>query len=491
MVRNAVTRVETALVILVIILAIVAGAGFWQAATVTPTTETITRTETRTVTQTQTLTQIQTVTTTIAPGAAVTVTQTVTAPPTTVTVTAAPITTTVTQTVTAAPVTTTVTVTATPTPPKPIRIGLVLPLTGAAAPMGEPALKGGQLYAHIVNEVWGGIATLGGAKIELVVADTTTDPKVAASETERLITKENVIAIVGAFRSADTLPATEVAERYGVPWMVYAGHPLITARGFQYVFRAHAGVVPTTNWAVDVVKIMGHSTIAVLCENTAMGQSMYDMSLKRAGELGISVVLKELYSAGAPDLSPMLLKVKAAKPDVIVAGSYLTDALLIMRQMRELDVNVKAVVFIGGAIPPDTFLELGGRDVEYTMITAVWSPDSPRPASKYFVEMWKKLYGEGTRPDQQAAQVYEAMDVLVNAIMRAGSTDPKAIHDALTKTELISISGPVEFDATGENKYGYPNVHIIQVQKGEWVTVLPKEAATAAIIPVMPPWSAR
>jgi branched-chain amino acid transport system substrate-binding protein len=482
---SAITKLETGLVIVVIILAVVAGVGYWQAATVAPATTTVTSVQTKATTVTQTMTT----TVSLAPGATetVTVTQPVT---TTATVTA---TKTVTQPVTTtATATVTQTVTAAPKPPEPIKIGLVLPLTGAAAPMGQPALKGGQLYADIVNNVWGGIPTLGGAKIELVVADTTTDPKVAASETERLILKENVVALIGCFRSADTLPATEVAERYKVPWMVYAGHPLITARGFKYVFRAHPGVVPTTIWAVDLVKkIMGYNTAAVLCENSAMGQSMYNMSLGRAKEVGLTVVHSELYSAAATDLSPMLLKVKAAKPDAIIAGSYLTDAVLIMKQMRELDVNVKAVVFIGGAIPPDTLLELGGKDVEYVFITAMWSPDSKRPSSQYFVEMWKKKYGADTRPDQQAEQVYEAMDVLVNAIMRAGSRDRDAIREALTKTELISVAGPIEFDEKGENKYGYANVHIVQVQGGKWVTILPKEAATATIIAEMPPWSAR
>jgi len=477
----AITKVETGLVILVIILAVVAGVGYWQAATVAPVTTTVTSVQTRTATVTQTMTT----TVSLAPGATATVT--VTQPVTT--------TATVTQTVTQ-PVTTTATVTQTVTatakPPEPIKIGVLFPLTGAAAPMGEGHVKGIQVYADIVNNVWGGIPTLGGAKIELVIADTTTDPKVAASEAERLITKEKVVAILGAYRSADTLPASEVAERYGIPFVASAGHPLITGRGFKYVFRAHPPVVPTTNWAVDLVKnVLGYSTAAVLCENSAMGQSMYNMSLARAKALGLTIVHSELYSSAAPDLSPMLLKVKAAKPDAIIAGSYLTDAVLMVKQLREYDVNVKAVVFIGGGVPPEKFLELAGKDGEYVIITGLWNSDSKRPSSIEFIDAWKKKFGAESLPDQMAAEAYESAVVLVDAIMRARSTDPKAIRDALAKTQLISISGPIEFDERGENKYGYANTHILQVQGGKWVTVLPAEAATATLIAPMPPWSAR
>ncbi len=475
---SAVTKLESGLVAVVIILAIVAGIGYWQAATVAPVTTT--------VTSTQTVTQ----TTTLAQGATATVTETITQPPTTVTATVTqPVTTTLTTTITHP---TTVTITATPKPPEPIKIGVLFPLTGAAAPMGEGHVKGIQLAADIVNNVWGGIPTLGGAKIELVIADTTTDPKVAASEAERLITKEKVVGILGAYRSADTLPATEVAERYGIPFVVSAGHPMITGRGFKYVFRAHPPVVPTTNWAVDLVKnVMGYGTAAVLCENSAMGQSMYSMALSRAKEVGLTIVHNELYSSAAPDLSPMLLKVKAAKPDAIIAGSYLTDAVLMVKQMREYDVNVKAIVFIGGGVPPEKFLELAGKDAEYVIITGLWNYDSKRPASIEFINAWQAKYGVGSLPDQMASEGYESAVVLFDAIMRARSTDPKAIRDALTKTQLISISGPIEFDERGENKYGYTNTHILQVQGGKWVTALPAEAATATLITPMPPWSAR
>jgi branched-chain amino acid transport system substrate-binding protein len=358
--------------------------------------------------------------------------------------------------------------------------------------MGEGHVKGVQVYADIVNNVWGGIPTLGGAKIELVIADTATDPKVAASEAERLITKEKVVAILGCYRSADTLPASEVAERYGIPFVATAGHPLITARGFKYVFRAHPAVVPTTIWAVDLVKkVLGYSTAAVLCENSAMGQSMYNMSMARAKEVGLTIVHSELYDSKAPDLSPMLLKVKAAKPDAIIAGSYLTDAVLMVKQMREYDVNVKAIIFIGGGVPPEKFLELAGKDAEYVIITGLWNYDSKRPASIEFIQAWQRRFGPESLPDQMAAEAYESAVVLIDAIMRARSTDPKAIRDALAKTQLISISGPIEFDERGENKYGYANTHILQVQGGKWVTVLPEEAATAKLIAPMPPWSAR
>ncbi|WP_020203495.1 ABC transporter substrate-binding protein, partial [Cupriavidus sp. WS] len=120
---------------------------------------------------------------------------------------------------------------------KEIPIGFVLPLSGGAATIGNQTKQGAEIAAEQINQA-GGIRSLGGAKLKLIFADSQSKPDVGVAETERLIQRENVPLIVGAYNSAVTFPATEVAERYKVPWVVTgAVKDEITERGFKYVFR--------------------------------------------------------------------------------------------------------------------------------------------------------------------------------------------------------------------------------------------------------------
>jgi branched-chain amino acid transport system substrate-binding protein len=397
---------------------------------------------------------------------------------------------TVTKTVTPPPVTVTKTVTVTPTPVvKEIKIGTIWPLTGPLAPSGEKHLRGTELRVKEVNEA-GGIKSLGGAKIKLVVADSQNDPKLAASETERLITTEGIVGFIGCYTSGTTLPATEVTERYGIPAAICAGSPKITGRGFKYVFRAHAEVFKTARVSFKFLKEIGVKTAAIVMDHGAYGTISAKVCKALAPKFGIDIIYDELFPTGTTDLSPTLLKVKEKNPDAVLAVAYITDALLMMRQMRELDVNVKALIAPGGAGFNDlTFIKEGGKLAEYVLIGIYWSPDAGWPNNAEFVRHYTEVYKEP--PDPLAEEAYEAAYVLLDAIERAGSTDPKKIRDALVETDTIWVAGPIKFSRPGEGflldpmleKMGikeqigeniYDNVVVVQVQDGKFVTVWPE-----------------
>jgi len=369
-----------------------------------------------------------------------------------------------------------------------VKIGLVFPLTGPSATSGELHVRGSQLRADEVNAA-GGIKSLGGAKVVLVKADNQGDPKISASETERLIVMEKVVAFVGSYTTATTIPSTEVSERYKIPYVATTGAPQLTTRGFKYVFRAHSEVVKTADISIsflkDVVKV---ETVALIMENSGYGVASSKVSEAKAKQAGMKVVLSELFPPGSTDLSSIILKVKNANPDAILWVGYISDSLLLMRQMRELNVNVKAIIAPGGAgFNDNEFIRQGKNDAEYCYVGIYWSPDAKWPGNEAFVKHYKEAYG--TDADPLAEEAYEAMSVLLNAIERAGSTDPTKIRDSLSKTDMIWVAGPIKFDETGENIY--KNVVVVQIQQGKIVTVWPQQAAVAKPILPMPIWDAR
>ncbi|MEM1537414.1 MAG: ABC transporter substrate-binding protein [Candidatus Nezhaarchaeales archaeon] len=404
-------------------------------------------------------------------------------------------------------------------PPRPVveevKIGTVWPLSGPLAPSGEKHLRGVQLRVEEVNRA-GGIKSLGGAKVKLVVADNQDDPKLSASETERLITVEKIVGFIGCYTSGSTLPATEVTERYGIPAVVCAGSPAITGRGFKYVFRAHSEVFKTAKVSFEFLKQIGVKTAAIVMDHGAYGTTSKRVCEALAPRYGIEIVHSELFPTGTTDLSPTLLKVKEKAPDALIAVAYITDALLMMRQMREYDVNVKVLIAPGGAGFNDlTFIKEGGKLAEYVLIGIYWSPDAGWPHNAEFVKHYTEVYKEP--PDALAEEAYEAAYVLLDAIERAGSTDPSKIREALVATDTIWIAGPIKFSKPGEKflldpmlkdmkieeqagENVYDNVVVVQIQDGKFVTVWPesttwkgqtiKIASAKPRIP-MPTWKER
>ncbi len=369
-----------------------------------------------------------------------------------------------------------------------VKIGVVFPLTGPSASSGLLHVRGSELRAEEVNAA-GGIKSLGGAKVVLVRADNQGDPKISASETERLIVMEKVVAFVGAYTTATTIPSTEVSERYKIPYVATTGAPQLTTRGFKYVFRAHSEVVKTADISVSFLKeAVKVETVALIMENSGYGVASSQVCEAKAKQAGMKVVLTELFPSGSTDLSPIILKVKDAKPDAILWVGYISDSLLMMRQMRELNVNVKAIIAPGGAGFNDMeFIRQGRTDAEYCFVGIYWSPDAKYPGNEAFVTHYKQKYG--TDADPLAEEAYEAMSVLLDAIERAGSIDPTKIRDSLSKTDMTWVAGPIKFDETGENIY--KNVVVIQIQRGKIVTVWPEKAAVAKPIVPMPAWNER
>lgn len=389
---------------------------------------------------------------------------------------------------------------------EPIKIGTIYPMSGSLALLGEESWRGAEV-ARIEQNKKGGI---GGRQIEFVKADAP-DANAAVSEANRLISSEKLQILTGSYSSTLSQAATEVAERNKVIYWEMGGiSDPITERGFQYLFRicpmgSAFGIIaanftkevlaPKLGLAPDQLKV------AVVHEDALYGTTVGTNAEKRVKEIGLGFVGREPYSAKATDLSSLILKLKAAQPDVLIATSYIQDLLLFWKQARELDFNVKAAIGTGAGYALTDFAKGMGDDVNGIFnvdFTQYDVSEKYAPGMKEFIEMYKAAFNEPPRSGHSLANYMGGL-VLWQVIEKAGGTDPEAVRKAALTIDIqpgttatgwgVKFNGPEEKHA-GQNMRAEPLV--MQWQKGSQLTVSPKDAASAELTLVpWPKWSER
>jgi len=381
---------------------------------------------------------------------------------------------------------------------KVVKLGLVLPLTGQAAPVGEFVKMGNELAVEEINAA-GGIKSLGGAKLQLIIADHQMKPEVGIAQAERLVKEEKVAALLGGYMSAVIYTSSQVGEKYKVPFIVQGGTSNnICERGFKYVFRA---IPNSTVYALDILhplKDISKGTsrevkrIGLTYEMTSYGKSNAEAIRGGVAPLGMEIVADLPYPPQTTDFSLSVSKLKAANPDAVICVPYVTDAVMLVKTMKEMDFNTGGVIGTGGFLDP-TFTEMLGKMADYIFQVAYMSENMKLPSAIKFHQNMMKKYGKPATGD--AAYSYTGMYILRDAIEKAGSLEGTKIRDALASLDephppwaICSITG-VKFDEKGENIYA--RLCTSQYLKGQWWTVWkPEVAKTTAVWPV-PKWSER
>jgi len=363
-----------------------------------------------------------------------------------------------------------------------------LPLTGKQAKFGEIMKRSYEMAAEEINAK-GGVK---GKKLALSFEDSSGKPETARAIVEKLIDVKKQPFIVGEYTSACAKAVAAVAEERKTPYLVVASaDDAITKQNYKYVFRQNQVNDHYADAFVSFLKeVVKPKTIAVLYESSAFGTSGADAMDRDAKKIGAEVVLKEKFETGAIDFKPLLSKVKAAQPDVIYTVSYANEAQLIMKQIKELRLDAK--LFSGGAagfaIPE--FID-GAKDAaEYVVSATLWTPQLKYPGAKEFAEKYKTKYGD--YPSYHGASAYAAIYVTADALGRAKNWTQDGIRDALKATNLKTAFGPVKF----EDKEGYQNQNFtetlaIQVIKGEFQTIWPKNHASMQYVFPVPSWKER
>lgn len=320
-----------------------------------------------------------------------------------------------------------------------VRIGFLGALTGDVAMFGKPTLDGMRMAAEEVNAA-GGVL---GKKIEIVESDNRGDKQEGAAVTQKLISRDGVIAIVGDPTTGITKVAAPIAQKSQVVILsAGATGPGVVEIG-DFVFR---------NTLLDSVAIpacidyfatdLGYRKVAVVTsDNNDYSVGLSQTFRDAARGKGIEIVADEKIKDGDKDFSAQITNIKAKKPDVIFFSGYYTEAALIMKEARKQ--GLKANMFGGDGLFSPKLIELGGDAVEGTMAALGFSPEQASPVTARFVESYRKKFG-GKDPGLFEAQGYDGVMMLVDAMKRANSTDPKVFKSALAQTKNFEgVSGTI------------------------------------------------
>ena len=373
-----------------------------------------------------------------------------------------------------------------------VKVGVLLPLTGSQAKFGEIEKRSYEMAAEEINAKGG----VNGKKIELLFEDDTGKPDVGRSGVEKLISREKVPVITGGYSSSVTAAAAPVAQQFKVPFVICTGSADdITEKGYDYIFRINPPASEYPNAVKSFLQEVGKDvkTVALLYENSAFGQSSSKSFEEDAKELGLKILVKEGYQAGAIDFKPILTKVKAANPDMIYMVSYVMDASLLMRQSKELHINPKMFVGGGAGFTLPEFAKSAGDAADGVYSATLWVETLPFPGAKEYFNKFRKKYGSET--EYHGAEAYAAMYVVADALKRAKSSStptPKDVRDALAKTDMKTAFGPVKFVSYGKKtQQNKLDTYMVQWQKGELEAVWPKGVATKKYIYPTPHWDKR
>ena len=369
-----------------------------------------------------------------------------------------------------------------------IRFGASLSLTGGTSVEGKRVKDGYDFYAKLANER-GGI-DVGGKKykVEIKYYDDESNAQRATTLVERLIVEDKVNFVAGPYGSGSTFPASSVAEKYKIPMVIAHGaSTTIYDRGYKHIFAVLNSVDQYTINIVKMAAERGAKTIALVSENALFPKLGIDGAAVQAKDAGLQVVYKEYYPSKTTDLSAMLSAAWAQKPDVIIAGGYSADMMLLARQATELGVKPKMLGFLLGPTLPG-FVSSLGASAEHTLEPVQWAAHMPWKDELFgitateYATRFKQEYGY--EPDYHPPQSTAALEVYHRAIQKTGSLDPAKVRDAIAATDMMTAYGRIRFNDKGQNVA--KGMGVIQIQGGQPKVVYPVEFKEADLIYPIP-----
>ena len=297
------------------------------------------------------------------------------------------------------------------------------------------------------------------------------------SALEKLATRDNVAAVVGPYPSSSANAIARLAERYKLPLLVpAASKEEITRQNYQWVFRLNAPTNVYSQVVLDAALSLGPSkTLALIFENTDFGTSAAATARAYAPKKDLTIVSDESYSKGSPDYRSMLSQVKAKNPDLIFMVSYVADAILLMRQAREIGLNPHA--FLGGGAGFTTPQFAAEKDVSGgVMASTQWTEDAGWPGAREWAARYKARFGKDAT--YHAACGYESLRIMGELVAKAGG-DHEKVREGLRAGAWDGIMGKVKFeDYDGyQNQNNHPML-VQQIQDGKFLTVFPTQFAS-------------
>lgn len=405
-----------------------------------------------------------------------------------------------------------------------IHVGVVEPVSGAQAPLGQAEYDGIQMAVEMINENGG---VMGKYPITFDFADSQSDPATGASEAERLITSKGVPVLMGSYSSAIAAAISEVAERNKVVlWEMSGAADDLLQKGYQWTFRNEANA---SAWGAESVEfIMGNDaqiqeklgksakdlTVAIVHEDGPYGTAVADGNRATAEKYNLNVAVDEAYSAKSVDLSSIIMKVKAANPDVLLLTGYVNDGIMFNRQAKELGFKVPILITHSGGHSVQAFVDGVGADADF-MLTVDPVPVNANPAGfsaenaallEEFVTRWTAKFGVPPYHHVEYRQFAQTMlffnEIVPAAIEASGEFTAQSVADAIRAADIApedSLMGTGAKFSTPEEPWTDPwlgNKHtgqnfkarafINQYFDGTLVTVWPESLAKEEAVLFLP-----
>jgi branched-chain amino acid transport system substrate-binding protein len=395
---------------------------------------------------------------------------------------------------------------------KEIKIGFIYDVTGPFAGGGsEPAQIGTKAAVDMFNEK-GGVM---GYKINAIFADAQSKVDVAINEMTRLVDQEKVDIVAGVYSSAQCVPMVQqIDQRKKFLWLnVCIATAVFKDRKLNYVFRPQAHSDQFGAWSCDYIHAYAKSKfgvepknlrVAIIHEDGPYGVGVAAGNEAQCKKQGLNIVLKEGYSASAPDLSSLVTKLRRARPDVLLHTGYNPDITLFLRQSKEQGFKVKAIIGHGaGHSQIDKLTQSFGKDVNYfhtidPAASQMLDPKTLKPGvwdmTQQMVKRYQAVKGPGELPPHVSMGFNNTWillnDVLPRAIKKYGGFDAESLRKAALETD-IPVGGtmqgygvkfyPPGHQLAGQNERAFPVV--IQFVEGKGRIVWPKEIASDAVLP--------
>ena len=375
-----------------------------------------------------------------------------------------------------------------------VKVGVIDAFSGFLAKTCGWNKKAYQMAEDEMNQA-GGIKSLGGAKLKLIFRDSEGKAQVGMAVAEKLC-NEGVTALVGCYQSDVTYSTTQVAEKYKVPQLVPVGvADEITERGFKYTFRHNVKGSWLSRDALEFLEYIGNKTgvkpktAVIIGNNTSYPQTTAKAYNEYAKKTGVVKIVGEFsYPMRTSDLSTEISKIKALKPDVVLSTCYLPDGILVVRTMKEMDLNVMGHLMIGGPLEVEFAQTLGQLAENMLTVCGGWNQDVKIPGAKELNERFKKRYGINMSAIHMMC--YGTIYCLKEALELAGSADREKLRDALTKINIPLGKGVmahgVKFGPDGQNSEAKSLA--LQIRGGEQLTCWPPVVSPTESVWPLPNW---
>ena len=353
----------------------------------------------------------------------------------------------------------------------PLKVGVIQPLSGSVAASGNYVRMGAEIARDWVNARGG----IGGRPLELVIEDNKSDPKEAASAAEKLIVRDKVPVIMGAWGSSMTLAAMPKLEEYGVPMVVETSSAAsITKRGNPWVFRISPPSEMEALGLEQYVDQLGVKRADFLAVNTDWGRGAVSAFGDMLKKKGVQVGGAEFMDQAATDMNAQITKIKGGGGDTLFLTTSVEQITLVLKQAQEQRFQ-RRIITTGGSSSPNQLVKQAGAAAEgsyHILFFMPWFPEAMPDGklAKAFVDEWQKR-GHPFEGLTEGFRGHDGIATLSEALRIAGKPEPQAVRDALWKVNITGVNGPIRFEKDGpagkESGQSKPSIFIVQIRNGQ------------------------